>query len=185
MTERNQKGMKTFISERGFSLVELMIVVAIIGILSAIAVPNFQRFRAKAIQAEAKSNLGAYYSASKATFAEFGFYPGNFVAIGFQPEGQLNYRILAADNSAGITNSPSDAACVVTSDDCDGGAGTFRVWTEHSVRAANNPASGLEAAGTNNFVVLAAADLGLGAGSLDEWSMNQQRVLNNETDGIP
>ena len=48
--------------KQGFSLVELMIVVAIIGILAALAIPRFQQFQAKSKQAEARSNLAHIYT---------------------------------------------------------------------------------------------------------------------------
>lgn len=56
--------------QKGFTLIELMIVVAIIGILAAIAIPNFVRFQAKSKQSEAKANLKAIFVAKKSHFAE-------------------------------------------------------------------------------------------------------------------
>src|SRR5438046_21130 len=79
-------------NNKGFSLVELMVVVAIIGILAAIAVPNFQKFTAKSKQSEAKANLSALYSAERAFNAEWQSFFGDFRNIGYQPTGNLRYR---------------------------------------------------------------------------------------------
>src|SRR5665213_3339596 len=78
-------------NNKGFSLVELMVVVAIIGILAAIAVPNFQKFAAKSKQSEAKSNLSALYSAERAFYSEWQIFYGDFNAIGYAPTGNLRY----------------------------------------------------------------------------------------------
>lgn len=52
--------------QKGFSLVELMIVVGIIGVLATIAVPKFQSFQAKARAAEAKNMLNQIYTLQEA-----------------------------------------------------------------------------------------------------------------------
>lgn len=96
-------------SQKGFSLVELMVVVAIIGILAAIAVPNYQRFTAKSKQAEAKSNLSAVYSAERAFFAEWQTFQGGFAIVGYQPTGTLRYRHGFSANIALPNNHPQFA----------------------------------------------------------------------------
>ena len=60
--------------EKGFTLIELMIVVAIIGILAAIAIPNFNRFQARAKQAEVRTNLKSIFTAKVSQFSEWGSY---------------------------------------------------------------------------------------------------------------
>lgn len=53
-------------NEKGFSLVELMIVVGIIGLLATLAVPRFQQFQAKARMAEGKNMLNHLYTLEEA-----------------------------------------------------------------------------------------------------------------------
>lgn len=61
-------------SNKGFTLIELMIVVAIIGILAAIAIPNFLRFQLKSKSSEGKVNIAAIRTAEESYLAEFGQY---------------------------------------------------------------------------------------------------------------
>jgi len=78
----------------GFSLIELMVVVAIIAFLAMIAVPNFNRFLAKAKRAEAYMNLSSIYAAEKAHHAEHGTYSDVLSGeggIGWKPEGKTQY----------------------------------------------------------------------------------------------
>ena len=59
---------------KGFTLIELMIVIAIIGILAAIAIPNFVKFQCRSKQSEARSSLKAIYTAEEAYRAEYDTY---------------------------------------------------------------------------------------------------------------
>ena len=70
------KQLKAFRKQEGFTLIELMIVVAIIGILAAIAIPNFLQYQMKSRQSEAKTNLQAVRTSEIAFQAERGCYIG-------------------------------------------------------------------------------------------------------------
>jgi prepilin-type N-terminal cleavage/methylation domain-containing protein len=72
---------------QGFSLLEIMIVVSIIGILATIAIPNYQKYRARARQMEAKAILSGVYAAEKSFYAEYGTYAGNLRFGGFALDG--------------------------------------------------------------------------------------------------
>ena len=105
---------------KGFTLIELMIVVAIIAILAAIAIPQYKKFQAKAKAAEAKTNLGAIASCEEAYHAEndvyinctktpsnapssltdFGTPTGGFDSIGFEPAGKVRYAYEVSGASA-------------------------------------------------------------------------------------
>lgn len=59
---------------KGFTLVELIIVIVIVGILSIVAVPIYRGYTKKAIATEAKALLGSIATAEKVYYAEFGQY---------------------------------------------------------------------------------------------------------------
>ena len=106
----------------GFTLIELMIVVAIIGILAAIAIPNFLRFQLRAKSSEGKTNLAAIRTAEESYFAEYGIYVpaaispamlavppsskqafvdtgaagSNFDTLGWAPEGEVYFQLRQA-----------------------------------------------------------------------------------------
>src|SRR5438046_6972897 len=64
------------LTKRGFTLIELMIVVAIIGILAAIAIPKFSQLITKGNEANTKGNLGAIRSALSIYYGDMeGSYP--------------------------------------------------------------------------------------------------------------
>ncbi len=71
----------------GFTLIELMVVVAIIGILAVVAVPQYNRFQNQARQSEAQSVLGGVSTAMKAYNARFGQFHNCLPIVGYAPDG--------------------------------------------------------------------------------------------------
>ncbi len=111
-------------NRKGFTLIELMIVVAIIGILAAIAIPNFLRFQAKSKQSEAKELLSTVYTAEQAYFAEQNTY-GSLSNAGFTPSATPKYY---TNITSQFTFTGGTSFTGTTSANIDGDA-TTDVWT--------------------------------------------------------
>ena len=171
-------------NNKGFSLIELMVAVAIIAILATIAIPSYQGFQAKARQKEGLALLNAYYVAAQATFAETGYYTGDFVSTGFQPTGNLGYQVRAANGTDPMFGSFDDA-CIVTSNACNAVAMNFMTWNEIApagggLGVAAPPAPAI----TDITFTTTAGGVVRSGGMADFWSIDQNKVLLNTQDGL-
>ncbi len=84
-------GFKVIMSRQdGFSLVELMVVIGIIGILATIAMPKYQQFSARSKATEAKVNLKYAYMLQENNHMVGGAYD-TLAMVGFSPTGNMNF----------------------------------------------------------------------------------------------
>ncbi|MCB0348176.1 MAG: prepilin-type N-terminal cleavage/methylation domain-containing protein [Bdellovibrionales bacterium] len=177
-------------NNKGFSLIELMIAVVIIGVLAAIAIPNYQKYQRKARQAEAKSTLAAMFSSEKSYIAEYGRMNSKLAAIGYAPEGRIIYNCgwsTDSGNPPRDTNTYADAntdtltvcqaSTAAATCDGTGDLGTAAALVNAAVDV--TPAAGTAA--MQNFTIVCTGQLG---GTADDtWTMTQDKVLSMTSDG--
>jgi type IV pilus assembly protein PilA len=144
---------------QGFTLIELMIVVAIIGILAAIAIPNFMSYQAKARQSEVKVILGgAFIAATTVMYGQNGtFMVSSISELGFTPTGNPRYSYWF-DVAGTATAFPGGSTATVP---CD----------------VNSAPPGVATAGAS-FTAGAKGNIDNDA-TCDEWLINEKKVMTN------
>lgn len=157
--------------EKAFSLIELMIVVAIIAFLATVSVPQYFKYQAKAKQAEVAANLASLHTAMQSYFIEHGKYTNVLSGeggIGWKPEGY----------SSGGKNEKFYYTYGFNVPGAQEGVHFFTGKLETPKEAL-----GQSTADDTHFLVKAAADL-FGKGKTDVWGMDETRNLAHEVDGL-
>lgn len=151
--------------QSGFTLVELMIVVAIIGVLSAVAVPNFKKYQAKAKTSEAKVQLAAAYTALQAFYGDFGAYSTCLSYMGYDPGNEWASRYYGIGFSA-VDGSDGLAAAVTSA----------TAMEANMFLSAQNSGLGADCQGTATFPVNASLDSASGNAGNVSWFQAGKRV---------
>lgn len=194
--------------DAGFTLIELMATVAIVGVLAAIAIPNYTKYQRKARQAEAKSALGSIYVAERTIFnSEDGRTFSSCVgALGYAPEGINLYAVGFTDVAArGGTCMPNGAPLGAGAPNClaysykagVGGAytsvsgcttaevgATYFLSKKSEVGGAPVPTEA-DLGGTltwNTFEIVASG--AIGGTAIDRWAVDQNKQVYPLQDGV-
>jgi len=125
---------------RGFTLVELVIVIAILGILAMYALPKYQGIIKEARSSEAKAQLGSVRSALGIYYAKnHGVFPatldGSIFADGTVPEVEVTLSDGSVNRSNTVTPSGTNDGTITSSDVSNAGGGggwIYEVTTDHT-----------------------------------------------------
>ncbi|MCK4265598.1 type II secretion system protein [Candidatus Babeliales bacterium] len=147
-------------NKAGFSLIELMVVIAIIAFLASLGTPVYFKYLAKAKQSEVVINLASIHTAEQMYFAEHGTYNSNLNEIGWKPAGKNLYTY-------GF-NTP------------DSEEGKHFFVGKQNTSKSNLKKSSLTKSG---FIASAAADI-TGKGKMDIWTIDENRSIEHIQDGI-
>ncbi|QSQ23961.1 fimbrial protein [Pyxidicoccus parkwayensis] len=157
------------------------------GIMSAIAIPNFIKFKARSKQAECKMNLKAWYTAQKAHFNSASAYDPDLSVVGFAPERANRYAYFAGE---GPMESRAQAAAEPVANAVAVDVDTFKYPTLRSLSAADLPRDVVDRLGLSGQcpkcnITLACAGNVDSDDTLDVWVISTGDLDLQDEDGKP
>lgn len=156
------------LKDEGFTLVELMVVVAIIGVLSAVAVPNFQKYQAKSKTSEAKLQLSAAYTAEQSFFSDFDTYHTCLKFMGYNPMNESLQRFYAVGFVTAACGATCDGIATTNGAVVGAGACVSALTANESAFPAGKQMGSIAAAGTTHIpaTVISETTFTIGAGGI-------------------
>lgn len=178
--------MKMLKNQSGFTLVELMVVVAIIGILSAVAIPNFKKYQAKSKTSEAKLHLANIYTAESASMSDYDTYATCLSNMGVTapPNGSNFYAF-------GFNNTFAGGVATITAagGTCVASAINISYWPQTKVPGGGTavavPTAGATTATT--FTAQARGQITSGAQAtvgVNSWTINESKAIATDNAGM-
>ena len=193
-------------SKKAFTLVEMMVVVAITALIAAIAIPNYRKYSAVSRQAEAKSALAVIYNLERTYSAEIGSFGACLREMSYNPDNSkaLRYYSTGFWPSAGVSaqndcGPKHDQSCLsyqfdysgvaTTACAADGGgtcSGTSACFVATASMGYPGTLAGIPSGGYASGFLFTAHAYGniISENKMDFWQIDQNKNLLNVNSGI-
>lgn len=165
--------------EQGFTLVELMVVVAIIGILSAVAIPNFKKYQAKSKTTEAKMQLASIYSYELTAAADYDSFSSCLGELGYSAAPKGYYMIGFNFAFGGVTVSNNGLPGCVTKATIGFGSTYFSPTGANNLKsyASTVQLADLQSTNGTQSTFTASAAGNLDTNQVDRWYITETKNL--------
>ena len=176
-------------NNKAFSMIELMVVVAIIGVLAAIGIPEYSKFQAKARQSEAKLSLAALFTAEESFRQQWNSFTVDLFNAGFSVQGARLRYVTGFQDSVPCSSYPtgSGAPSETTSADytwSDGTAvntasATWALGTQTKPTIASLTSCSNSTFRATSYGTPATSGIDPGATAGDTWTITESKLLTN------
>ncbi len=175
-------------TSKGFSMIELMVVVAIIGVLAAIGIPEYSKFQAKARQSEAKLSLAALFTAEESFRQHWNTFSVDLVNIGFSVQGSRLRYVSGFTEGAGcsgyVTTGGEPTEATTSANTWSDGVNVNTASATWALGTQTKPTATTSTCSGSAFIAIAygtPATSGIDPGATvgDTWTIDEKKLLRN------